>query len=583
MAQKRRIGVYVCHCGGNISDYVNVEEVADAVRNDPNVVVSRTHMFTCSDAAQQEMIDEIKEKQLDGLVIASCSPKLHMFTFRGMSERANLNQYQYIHVNLREQCSWVHTNDKVGATKKGIHLLRAGIAKCELTVPLNAIRIETKPRVLVVGAGVSGMRAAISLADMGLAVFLIEREAEAGGWALQTGKMGPEAQDGTDVVAKLLTRINQHENIMLHTSAEVVSKSGSIGDFNVSVRLPGDETVSLNVGAIVVTTGFEPYTPQTDEYGWGAPGVIPLKDFRQMLAEADGPLMHNGKPVRDVAFIYCVGSRQLKSESCPEPNSYCSRYCCLATTYTATLLHDLEQKTGQPVNQYHLYRDVRTYGALEPIYEKARTGGAIFLRWDPSNPPQVTTEGDQLTVKAKDHLLGGEELEIGADLVVLATGMRPRENDTLNDILKIPESKDGFYNEIHLKLRPVETMIDGVFIAGTAQGPKTLAESVASSLAAVAKTGGLLMKGYVDLEPLIAKVDTDKCIWCGECLKACPYGAIEKVNVGEKEIAFVIESMCKGAGPCVPVCPHNAIEIEGFRDDQITAMIDASIKELETK
>ena len=583
MAQKRRIGVYVCYCGGNISDYVNVEEVADAVRNDPNVEVSKTHMFTCSDAAQQEIIDEIQAEKLDGLVIASCSPKLHMFTFRGMSERANLNQYQYVHVNLREQCSWVHTDDKTGATQKGIHLLRAGIAKCALTVPLNAIRIETKPRVLVVGAGVAGMRAAISLADMGLSVFLIEREEQAGGWALQTGKMGPEAQEGTDVVDKLLERIHQHDNIMLHTSAEVVGKSGCIGDFNVSVRLPGDETISLNIGAIVVTTGFEPYTPQTDEYGWGAPGVIPLKDFRQMLNEADGPLMHNGKPVRDVAFIYCVGSRQTKSESCPEPNTYCSRYCCLATTYTATLLHELEEKTGQPVNQYHLYRDVRTYGALEPIYEKARTGGAIFLRWDPSDPPQVTPENGQLTVKAKDYLLGGEELEIGADLVVLATGMRPRENDTLNDVLKIPESKDGFYNEIHLKLRPVETMIDGVFIAGTAQGPKTLAESVASSLAAVAKTGGLLMKGFVDLEPLIAKVDTDKCIWCGECLKACPYGAIEKINVGEKDIAFVIEAMCKGAGPCVPVCPHDAIEIEGFRDDQIVAMIDASIKELEAK
>lgn len=583
MAQKRRIGVYVCHCGGNISDYVNVQEVAEAVRNDPNVAVSRTHMFTCSDASQQEMIDEIQAEKLDGLVIASCSPKLHMFTFRGMSERANLNAYQYIHVNLREQCSWVHTNDTTGATEKGIRMLRAGIAKCALTVPLNAIRIETKPRVLVVGAGVSGMRAAISLADMGLSVFIIEREADAGGWALQTGRMGPEAQDGSDVVSKLLQRIRQHENIMLHTQAEVIGKSGSIGDFNVSVRLPGDETISLNVGAIVVTTGFSPYAPEPNEFGWGSPGVVSLTDFRKMLAEADGPLMHNGTPVRDVAFIYCVGSRQSKSESCTEPNAYCSRYCCPATTYTATLLHDLEQKNGHPVNQYHLYRDVRTYGALEPLYEKARTGGAVFIRWDPSDPPHVSMEANQLTVKAKDHLLDGEELEIGVDLVVLANGMRPRENDTLNDVLKIPESKDGFYNEIHLKLRPVETMIDGVFIAGTAQGPKTLAESVASSLAAVAKTGGLLMKGFVDLEPLIAKVNTDNCLWCDECLKACPYGAIEKINVGEKEIAFVIESMCKGEGACVPVCPHDAIEIEGFRDDQILAMIDASIKELETK
>ena len=580
MTLKRRIGVYVCHCGGNISDYVNVEEVAEAVRNEPGVVVARTHMFTCSDAAQQEMIDEIREKNLDGLVIASCSPKLHMFTFRGMADRAGLNQYQYVHVNLREQCSWVHTNDKVGATAKGINMLRSGIAKCALTRPLNAIRIETKPRVLVVGAGIAGMRAALSLADMGLSVFLIERDAEVGGWARQAGTMGPEGRDGGEVASMLLERIRAHEGIALHLNAELIGKRGSIGNFDVSVKT-GDETLSLNVGAIVVTTGFSPYEPKEGEYAWGSPGVIPLKEFRQLLAEADGPLLYDGKPVRDVAFIYCVGSRQTKCEDVPEPNTYCSRYCCMATTYTATLLHDLELKTGQPVNQYHLYRDVRTYGALEPIYEKAREGGAVFLRWDPSEPPSVEAGGERLTVRAKDKLLGDEEIEIGVDLVVLAAGMKPRENATLNDVLKIPESKDGFYNEIHIKLRPVETVIDGVFIAGAAQGPKTLAESVASSLAAVAKAGGLLMKGYVDLEPLIAKVDTDRCVWCGECEKACPYGAIEKINVGEKDVAFVIESICKGAGPCVPVCPHDAIEIEGYRDDQIRAMIDAGIKELE--
>ncbi len=579
MAQKlRRIGVYVCHCGGNISDYVNVEEVAEAVKNDPNVAVSRTHVFACSDAAQQEIIDEIKAENLDGLVIASCSPKLHMFTFRSMAERADLNQYQYIHVNLREQCSWVHGNDKAGATAKGINILRAGIAKCALTVPLNAIRIDTKPRALVIGAGVAGMRAAINLADMGLGVFLVEKEAEPGGWALKAGRMGPEDQQGTEVVAKLLKRIQAHENIMLHTSAEVIGKSGNIGDFNVSVRLSNGEEVSLNVGAIIVSTGFTPYEPSEGEYGWGAPGVVPLADFRQMLTDATGTLQHNGKPVRSVSFIYCVGSRQTKSESCTEPNTYCSRYCCTATTHTANLLNELDPS----ISQYHLYRDVRTYGALEMVYEKARANGALFLRWDPAEPPTVAQADGRLSVTVKDLLADGDELEIGTDLVVLATGMEPRENDSLNSVFKIPESKDGFYNEIHLKLRPVETVIDGVFIAGAAQGPKMLSESVASALAAVAKTGGLLKKGYVDLEPLVAIVDTDACIWCDECLKACPYGAIEKISVGEKEIAFVIEAMCKGEGGCVPVCPHDAIEIEGYRDDQIKAMIDASIKELET-
>ena len=296
-----------------------------------------------------------------------------------------------------------------------------------------------------------------------------------------------------------------------------------------------------------------------------------------MLTE--GKLEYHGKPLRDVVFIYCVGSRQAATESCPNPNRYCSRYCCTAATYTAVMLHELEIETKQTVNQYHLYRDIRTYGNLETVYEEARHSGALFLRWEPDNPPVVEEADGRLSVKVQDTLDGGEEIEIGADLVVLVTGMEPRENDKLNQVLKIPESADGFYKEIHPKLRPVETVIDGVFIAGAAQSPKTMSESVTSALAAVAKTGGLLKKGYVDLEPLVAQVDTDKCIWCGECLKACPYNAIEKVICDDKEVAMVIASLCKGAGPCVPVCPHDAIAIEGFRNDQIIAMIDASLKE----
>ncbi len=577
MVMKRRIGVFVCHCGGNISDYVDVEKVVEGVRDQPGVAVARTHMFTCSDSSQQEMIDQIVEEKLDGLVIASCSPKLHMFTFRGMAERAGLNPYQYVHVNLREQCSWAHTDDKFGATEKGIHLVRAGVAKCALTRPLNALRVETQPRALVIGAGVGGMRAALSLADMGLTVYLIEREAEAGGWALQAGRMGPENQHGPDIAARLLERIDSHDNIMLYTNTELIEKRGSIGDFDTKIRIGGDEVVSLNVGAIVVATGFDTYTPAQGEYGWGLDGVIELKQFRQMLAE--GALEYNGRALRDVVFLYCVGSRQQQSEACPEPNTYCSRYCCTAGTFAATTLHALEDARGKTINQYHLYRDIRTYGHLETVYEQARNEGALFVRWDPENPPAVERADGRLQVSVVDTLSDNDTLEIGADLVVLMTGMRPRENDRLNALLKIPESKDGFYNEIHIKLRPVETVIDGVFIAGTAQGPKTLAESVASSLAAVAKTGGLLMKGYVDLEPLVAKIDTDKCTWCGECLKACPYGAIEKVMCGEKEVALVTESMCKGEGGCVPVCPCDAIDVEGYRDDQIRAMIDASLKE----
>ncbi len=576
MAQERRIGVFVCYCGGNISDYVDVEMVREEAAREPGVVIARPHMFACSDAAQQEMIDDIETAGLDGLVVASCAPSLHMHTFRGMAERAGLNRYQYVQVNLREQCSWAHTDDKKGATEKAIHLIRAGIAKCALTHPLNPLRVETKPRVLVIGAGVAGIRASLSLADMGLAVYLIEKEEKPGGWSLEAGQMGPEGQLGSDIVATLLQRIQGNDRIVIYTQAELIEKTGNIGDFDVKINVKGEE-VSLNVGSIVVTTGFTPYIPAKGEYGWGGDGVVDLVQFRQMLTE--GNFEYHGKPLRDVVFIYCVGSRQAATESCPKPNRYCSRYCCTAATYTAVMLHELEIKTKQKVNQYHLYRDIRTYGNLETVYEEARHGGALFLRWEPDNLPVVEEADGRLSVTVQDTLDGGEEIEIGADLVVLVTGMEPRENDKLNQVLKLPESMDGFYKEIHPKLRPVETVIDGVFIAGAAQSPKTMSESVTSALAAVAKTGSLLKKGHVDLEPLVAQVDTEKCVWCGECLKACPYNAIEKVICDDKEVAMVIASLCKGAGPCVPVCPNDAIAIEGFRNDQIIAMIDASLKE----
>jgi heterodisulfide reductase subunit A len=388
--------------------------------------------------------------------------------------------------------------------------------------------------------------------------------------------MGPEGQLGSDVAATLLKRIQENDRIVIYTQAELIEKTGSIGDFNVKINVKGKE-VTLNVGAIIVTTGFTPYIPATGEYGWGVDGVVDLVQFRQILS--DGKLEYRGKPLRDVAFIYCVGSRQAETESCPDPNRYCSRYCCSAATYTAVMLHELETKTKQTVNQYHLYRDVRTYGNLETVYEEARHGGALFLRWEPNHPPVVEEADGRLAVKVHDTLDGGEEIEIGADLVVLVTGMEPRENDKLSEVLKIPASADGFYKEIHPKLRPVETVIDGVFIAGAAQSPKTMSESVTSALAAVAKTGSLLKKGHVDLEPLIAQVDTEKCTWCGECLKACPYNAIEKMICDDRQVAMVIASLCKGEGACVPVCPHDAIAVEGFRNDQIIAMIDASLKE----
>ena len=569
----RRLGVFICHCGGNISDYVDVEKVRQAVEGEAGVVKAKTTMFACSDAAQQEMIDAIHEEKLDGIVVASCSPKLHLFTFRAMADRAGLNPYRYIQANIREQCSWAHRGHIPEATDKATQIVRAAIAKARASEPLTTMRVETKPRVLVIGAGMAGLRAALSLSDMGLTVYVAEREEAAGGWAASFGKMFPSDHQGAHMVQELLGRLKARENVILYTRAEVARKSGSVGDFTVELLVRGTETITLNVGAIVVTTGFDAYQPKENEFGYGLPGVVTLPEYKEMLDAGDGPLTLDGRPVRTVTYVYCVGSRQ--SAEVENPNRYCSRYCCSAACHAALL----SGERSAQIHQYHLYRDMRTYGKYELLYEEAAKKGSVFLRWDPSEPPVIARDNGRLLVRVKDHLLGGEELEIESDLVVLVTGMVSREKASLVDVLKLPVGGDGFFNEIHPKLRPVETVVDGVFIAGAAQGPKTLSESVASSLAAVSKSAALLLKGYVDLEPFVAEVDAIKCTWCGQCLEACPYEAIEKVPADGKEVARVIPSLCKGCGACAVPCLDNAIGVRGYTDEQVLGMIDALLEE----
>jgi len=563
---ERRIGVFVCYCGGNISDYVDVERVRETVAREPDVVVARTHMFTCADAAQQEMIEDIRDNELNGLVIASCSPKLHLFTFRGMAERAGLNPYQYVQVNIREQCSWVHREDTQAATAKAIGLVRAGIARARCAEPLQTQHVETTPSVLVVGAGVAGLRASLALSDLGLSVFLIERTTEVGGWTGKWGKMFLHGQQGSEIIAALVEQVDRRENITLFTNAELVEKTGSVGDFSVKISVAGKEDISLNVGAVIVATGFEAYEPARGEFGYGLAGVIRLPEFKELVAKSNGGLYYNGERVRDLVYIYCVGSRQIEGN-----NTYCSRYCCNAATHEAVCAYEKDHE----IHQFHLFRDMRTYGKHEVLYEQASNARSVFIRYASDNPPLVERVDGRLRVKVDDQLLGGENIEIPADLVVLVTGMVPRDNDRLVDVLKLPVGVDKFFNEIHPKLRPVETVVDGVFIVGAAQGPKTMAESVASALAGVSKSAALLMKGYVELEPFVVEVDPDRCTWCDACSNACPYGAIDMVEIGGKEVAHVIPSLCKGGGACITVCPEGAIDLRGFTDQQIRETIDA--------
>jgi heterodisulfide reductase subunit A len=563
----RRIGVYICYCGGNISDYVDCERVRDAIENEESVVVTKTTMFACSDAAQQEMIDDIREQKLDGMVVASCSPTLHLFTFRGVAERAELNPYLYIQVNLREQCSWAHTNLPEQATEKAIHMVKAGIAKARLAQPLEKIRIDTVPRALVVGAGIAGLRAALALSDLGISAFVAEKTDHIGGWLAGFGKIYPHDRLGSELITELGEQIKKRENIQIYTEAELVKKSGSVGNFDVKLKVK-NENVSLNVGSIIVTTGFASYQPAKGEYAYGTSGVLTLPEFKELLDRNQGELTYQGEPVNDVTYIYCVGSREQPGENA---NEYCSRYCCNAAMHASLVANDMSPE----LHQFHLFRDIRTYGKYELLYQEARQKGAMFIKFDEQTPPQVEKNNGRFRIQVKDILTYGEDLEIESDLVVLVVAMEPRSNQALNDVLKLPVSLDGFFKEIHPKLRPVETVIDGVFIAGAAQAPRNSAESVASALAATSKSASLLKKGYVELEPLIAVVDKEACTWCDKCVEACPYSAISKVNFGEKQVAEVSEALCKGCGCCVPTCPENALQIKGYTDQQIQAMIGA--------
>ncbi|HQH18504.1 MAG TPA: CoB--CoM heterodisulfide reductase iron-sulfur subunit A family protein, partial [Bacteroidales bacterium] len=586
---KERIGVYICHCGGNISDYVDVEELSRIMKDEDGVVVSKHVMFACADSGQKEMVQDIQEQNLDALVVASCSPKLHLHTFRGVAKRANLNQYNYIQVNIREQCSWPHSDKPLDATKKAAGLIRAGIKRAALSKALENIEIDTTKAVVVIGAGISGMRASIDLAKMGNEVYLIEKDFFVGGNVAQSDTLFMDNEKGKDLTQKLYQEIKSFPNITLFTGSTIEKVSGSLGNFNVSIKirptfikhnadikdikqaieeckteapdnftlgltnrkaiyknyaeaLPDkyvvdaeaikedhpflekynnvidiyqfEETVTLHAGSILVTTGADFYKPKENEYAYkSVKEVITLAELKTLISLNSDKLFFNNKPINTITFIYCVGNRQTKGE-----NKYCSRYCCTSAIHTSILLKEKYDN----IKSYHLFRDIRTYGKQEILYEKSSKQGDVYIRFDEKEPPTVELQNGVLTVKVKDLLTSKKELEIGTDLVVLVTGMIAREDSSLiAEKLKIPIGNDKFFNEIHPKLKPVETVIKGVFIGGCCQGPKNISESVQSSLSAAAKISASIKSNKILLEPVVAMVDAEKCLWCGKCAEVC--------------------------------------------------------------
>jgi heterodisulfide reductase subunit A len=471
---KERLGVYICHCGGNISDYVDVEKVRAAVEHEQGVVIAKTTMFACSDTNQTDMVQDIHEHNLDGVIVASCSPKLHLTTFRNVTERGDLNKYTYVHANIREQASWAHSDDKLGATEKAIRLVKAAIAKSRYADPLFPNQFEAEKTIAVIGGGIAGMKAALSLAEKKSNVILIEKGNRLGGHTAEWGSLFMTDEKGFELTTRIESDLRKYNNVTILTGAEVTDTKGSIGNFELKIRRRPQkeddpmEIIELHVGSIVVATGYDHYLPKQGEYGFGtSETVITLPEFKQLVDKSAGKsLEFNGKKINNIAYVYCVGSRQSEGE-----NTYCSRFCCTSVIHTAIEA----KKKFKGVQNIHLTRGIRTYGKQELLYAESLQLGDLYLQFDEHNLPEIRTEGKKTVVTVKDILSAGKEMEIEVDLVVLVTGMVPRADQSIGTMLKLPKGRDRFFNEIHMKLRPVETVIDGVTIAGIVKGRKTSA------------------------------------------------------------------------------------------------------------
>jgi heterodisulfide reductase subunit A len=627
-APQGKVGVYVCYCGGNISDAVDVEKVCEQARKVPGVVVARSNMFMCSDPGQEMIIEDLKSGLVDKVVVASCSPSLHESTFRQTLVRAGVNPYVYEHANLREQVSWVHHGPE--ATEKATRLVAAAAAKAEGLTSLEPIRVEVQRQALVIGGGVAGLKSALELAERGLGVVLMEKSPFLGGQVAQLDRLAPLGETAAEVVSELADAVLAHPAIMVYTCAEVEAFEGYIGNFKLkAVRRPpegaafadrlermsqsgrrlGDyvpfvgvmpavipesqEELELDAGVIVLATGFRPYRPRQGEYGYQEfPEVVTLPEFIRLLTEAQssgGTLTLNGRPIRNLAMIHCVGSRQIpgihEENEGGYLNEYCSRTCCSATIYAANLIRDNYPQT----RVFDFYRDIRTYGrGQEELYTQAAKNQVTFFRFEAGEEPQVLKNpyptGQPLLVQVRDVLTFGEELEVPVDLVVLAVGQEPNNISDLVEKMKIPVGADRFLQEVHPKLRPVEVSVSGIYLAGTCQAPFDVGETCAAAAAAAVKGAAILTRGYVELDPFVAEVDLSKCTGTGACVKAClAEGAltmVEQVVSGQTvQRARVNPALCLGCGACVAVCPENAINVQGWTLKQYEAMVDMIVSD----
>jgi len=554
IGERPRIGVFVCRCGINIAGVVDVPSVVTYAKSLPFVEHVDENLFSCSQDTQENITKAIAEHKLNRVVVASCSPQTHEPLFQETVRDAGINKYLFEMANIRNQCSWVHSDVPQEATEKAKDLVRMSVQKVALLEPLEEVELDINQAALVIGGGIAGMSAAKNLSDQGYKTYIVEKSDRLGGNAINLFK----TWDGEDIqenLKNLINDINSDERIEAHLKAEIKEVEGFVGNFKTTISIDGKEERKLEHGVTIIATGATEL--KSDEYLYG-------KDSRVLTSlELDRLFIEDDKRLNDIdtcVFIQCVGSR------IPE-RPYCSKVCCTHSVLSALHLKEI----NPDMRIFILYRDMRTYGLREDLYRKAREKGVIFIRYDIERELEVDKINEELSIKFTDSTLN-REIQINPDLLILASAMVRENGDSLAQLFKIPLNEDGFFVEAHVKLRPVDFATDGVFLCGLAHSPKSIDESITQALGAAARAVTLLAGKTIQISGTVSVVNPLYCSSCGVCVAICPYSAAgfnEKTGMAE-----INPVLCKGCGLCVASCRSGALHLNGFDEGQIMAMID---------